>query len=236
MLRMPITIPIAIHKAGTWLDSFVVQLSYPGSHSCLALTVDEKAAMRAAMGRLASFVYESRPVHERDKFEMRYLKRYFGAVLDTESLRRISIELGEYWDADARTPSYDMGILLCFRSWPKLELLSLSCIPFRLTHYQRFLEKSQNRFTFSLTNAYLLKGTWREVLDAAHEARKKYRSDIYWKLDDPCGAECVTLSEERMACIFERLDEDESSSEHHSYAERYMHGDLETNPFDTRST
>lgn len=233
---MPITLPIAINKTGHWLHSFSIQLSHPINFSCLFMSAHESTKLSAAMGRLKHFEfnltypgYYDERLHRHNK-EIQHLDKYLRAIINTETLITLSINLDSYW----RTrwgPSFEMRGLLSFRSWPKLYYCHLYGIPIGVQDLKKFIDQIQGPLAlFTLSGAHLTDGTWAEALDILRP-----KSEFYWEVKNPHGAECDDMSEDEIRRIFE-AKRDPSPYALGSLAEQYVCRLITYNPLRVEGT
>lgn len=238
ILRLPISIPIAIHQAGpyNWLNSIGLQLNtLPDTIHYLSLNEDEITALRALTQRLQYFDLSpigtpliGPPDSPEEVFDgTNYLRVYLNALIDSDSLQRLSISLNkEYrlFNSD-RPPTSDMGLLVSQRRWPELQDINLDGMPLQLEDIRRLAEgASAGLQRVCIKSCYLLSGTWEEALDILREhARGKD-----WELESPRGKEC----EEMVSWVYDSIFKtDTSAGNRGSAAVLYIQGRKADNPF-----
>lgn len=201
LLSMPITLPIAIHKAGTLLTEFSITQSGQDLTS-LYMSQTDQLELRAAMQELRSFhflpgynlMFQQKP--RRSEADMQYLIKYLKSVVDTDTLKDLSLYFDSQWTRSRL--DYDMGALLSFRSWPELRSLYTDSMSVSLETIQKFTEQLREDVpSLSLTSTRLLNGTWAEVLDTL-----RTKANPGWHLFDAHGGECHNLSNDEHYKIF----------------------------------
>jgi hypothetical protein len=119
LLKMPITLPIAIHKAGIWLTKFAIKMSSVDL-SLLSMSADEETGLQAAMQRLTSFDFlpddwSCDSESKRSETDIEHLRKYLTAIIDTDTLEDLSLDFETHWNLSI-LPGFNMGTLLSFRS------------------------------------------------------------------------------------------------------------------------
>ncbi|KUJ15429.1 uncharacterized protein LY89DRAFT_112632 [Mollisia scopiformis] len=161
MLRMPITLPKAIHKAGSCLTSFSLRLSNPQIFSCLSMSNGDCTNLRVAMRKLTAFEFRPDPFASwapsavREEAEMKHLRDYVTAVIDTDTIEDLSLWFDSYW-TKGEVPLFEMGALMSSRPWPKLYSLHTDGIPLHLADIKCFVEQLQGDVSAVRNERHLL--------------------------------------------------------------------------------
>lgn len=221
VLRMPITLPIALQDAGVRLQHLELELCDPSSMSSLAMRKSEAASLEAAMQDLKCFRFKPHDYRGGDGWvernasaaDMRHVESFLRAIINTGSLEWMDLRLDSYYPRDD-VPLFEMGKLMSLRTWPKLYGFGVHGIPFRLADIKGFIDQLQEyRCPIFTLDGHLLDGTWEGALDILRE--KAHR---HWRLDNPRGAECEQMSPVTIETIFKGNDLPLDSS----LAEKYI--------------
>lgn len=169
IIRMPITLPVAIHEAGTWLTRFAVRTQGPTVMSCLEMSTTGSAKLRAAMQRLKVFSFNPKFRDANPSWstnEIGHVQKYLGAILDTDTLEEIELDL-EAYSVSNEDPMKRFGSLLAARPWPKLQRCTILGLNIWSEDFKGFMEQIRrdtlSRLSFS--DCYLQDETWAEILD-----------------------------------------------------------------------
>lgn len=150
------------------------------------------------MQQLKEFVF--RCTGELDSQDVGNLTGFLFACLDTPTLQKLRLDLGE--GGDDSPPTIDLGKVLGSRSRPNLTDISFRRADVDLSKLVRFLEglpKSIKRLDQG--DICLNSGTWKEAFDAL---RKKACTQM--EFNTPLGAECEDMPRRDYDRIFTRKE------------------------------
>jgi len=224
--QLVLRLPIAIHTAGVLLTHLNIWTTPLKNYDSLAVSQEELCALKPSVQRLKEFSFVCReeryfPEIRPDSRDVNALKQYLLSILDTSSVKHIRLDLDFTWDAETR-PTYSLGTICTFRTWPKLACCFLGGLPLNQSDLQRFADRvPATAQIVSLSSPFLLEGSWSEVLEALRATTTKY-----WRIENPWGAECESMSQENMKLIFGT-----SNGDRKSLANQFVQGTMDQNPF-----
>ncbi|CAO1601532.1 hypothetical protein XANCAGTX0491_005187 [Xanthoria calcicola] len=161
--------------------------------------------------------------------ELQYLRNYVDAVLNTDSIERLSLDFSCFSD-EAAGPLTDLGSLMTFRGWENLVDVSWSSVPLYQKDLERFFRHLRKPLEYlRLSCVHLLSGSWAETLEILRTVPAGYEVE----LRRPRGAECEELSEEETNRIFHSRS---GSDWGKSPAEEYIVGCSRHNPLKAEET
>ncbi|CZR63744.1 uncharacterized protein PAC_13641 [Phialocephala subalpina] len=221
-----IQLPIAIHKAGTSIPGFWVEVSPTENFYALAPTREQRHDISAAVQQLKCFTF--RPVGRstkqepvREPREFKAIEKYIKLFADTAALQHLSIWTEELWQV---TPTVSLGPVINARPWPNLRFAGWIGLSLYLTELERGLENlSQTVLSLIIKDMHLLSGNWVEALDILRRKRPRSLTRPL-EFETPSGAECEGMSQEAYEVVFKT---DFINSVDTSLAERYIRGSID---------
>ncbi|KAH7381990.1 hypothetical protein BKA64DRAFT_218049 [Cadophora sp. MPI-SDFR-AT-0126] len=191
-------LPIAIHQAGLSIQSLSITLTPPASFTALVSDAKGLSDLSAAMQRLEEFKLYIRCRKEQPGFfstreleGLQPLGQYLSAMLETNSLREISLDFEAFFnDGDPVPPSFSFRTLPPSRLWKNLQSFYISEAPLHFNEVAEFLETLDHPLPSLIWNATrLLGGTWADMLDLLRAHLSKASRPAHFHLPDPSGAE-----------------------------------------------
>lgn len=218
----------ATHKSGSLITSIEIRLSHLVRQADLAMSPIEQREIRALVQRLDHLTFKlgasnsispDRPHPSENDTE---LGKYVGTLLDTHSLRDISLEFGSFWYSE-NPHLFDQGTGIMWRSWPKLTNLDITDIPLHLSELKSIFGQLNETYPVVwLARVHLLSGSWAEVLDIMRMKLGPYSS-----INCPSGAELGDFPDEEQKAMFEPIDDNINGN---SIVDDYIEGRIEQNP------
>ncbi|KAL8997609.1 MAG: hypothetical protein Q9169_003156 [Polycauliona sp. 2 TL-2023] len=223
-------LPGALYQAGAVLKSLVVNLSsLPESYDILTTAEADSLSMsvqhlKQVQIELRGFRMANDAEYTLDLAEVEYFRRYIDALLSTDSIEKIYLDLSCLSNQE-RPPLTDLGSLMTFRTWENLKIVSWRGVPLHQVDLERFLQQLRKPLLdLTLCSVHLLSGSWAEVLEILRRAPTGCRTS----LSNPRGAECEELSVEEQSRVFDKPKDDRIWG--NSQAEEYIEGYLDHNP------
>lgn len=110
-----VSLPIAIHTAGSELLDLHIEVSHPGDFSALAVRGQKCQQFGNTVHRLKKFSFGSNNPGFWDSIpsqELEHLGTFFSTVLNTKYLQQVHLDLNFLWDKDMAPPLFSLGSLI----------------------------------------------------------------------------------------------------------------------------
>lgn len=246
MIRIPISLPIALHNAGIRLTSLDIRLFDLPNFYCWFTNENEMRDLHDSMQELQYFNFVPRRRHlqnlwpDHHEAEMRDFRKYLSAIISTNSLEHLTLNLASYWAERLHntSPDFEIGSIMTLCKGPKLHSVEISGVPLLIEDLTKFMdqlqEKPQNEShhgtlldDFSMRYTYLKSGSWEEVLDLL---ASKARLNQNWSIEEPHGGELYELPREEYDRIFTKPKSQAHLSDESSLANAYIRGSSNQNP------
>ena len=247
-VELLVNIPLEIGKLnGVFLSTLSIQVSAAPNYMLLLTEPECLAQLSAAVRNMSLFQVRFKPLCRsgcgpwavdddgrplyviRSANEMRAINDYLGALLDTETMSDVEINLGEFWYSAGIDSIFDSTASLgADFSWPLgsgLENLSLCMVCLTVAELEKVAKSLCEEPEIDMHSVCLRGGTWKEALDMLRrELQKPWRVNFQC----PMGGEIDVLSEAQISFAFNR--DDKSNSSACSRAECYIQGEDLSNP------
>jgi hypothetical protein len=218
-------LPVAVHRAGAWLEKIHIKLSWLNSLSDLLPSPELRQQLPLAVHRVRDFSFECRNWLNGDA-NQDTLCDILAPYLDTPSLRDISLDMLRDEESDDHLPVH-IGRLIASPQWQNLSRLFLRDVAFHPSQLHGLIINLPTSFmSFTMKHIRLLSGTWAEVLDILRG--KPAITSV--RLDDLLGAECDNMTDDELKAIFGK-----ESVFDRSQAEWYIAGFKGQNPLEGQS-
>ncbi|KAF4625105.1 hypothetical protein G7Y89_g13064 [Cudoniella acicularis] len=201
--EIALKLPSAVHKAGGALTYLEIQLSPPDDLSVFETSEEDRHALRAAVQKLKTLTFELRSGttasdwRQYNQDEVKILSEFVGAILGTDSIEHISLDLSFLWDQEM-PPLHSLGSIFTGRRWSKLNFICWDAMCLHQSELEQFIDGLEKPFWYSIIRRlYLMSGSWADCLDIL---RRKAGNSI--SFEDPSGAECEELNEQEIKSIF----------------------------------
>jgi hypothetical protein len=231
-MEVLVKLPGAIHKAGGFLTGLEIDVPPLEQYAPLALNDEDVKNLTAVVQKMKLFHFRPSSARHPDLWpppepgQVKDLVMFLSALLDTESIEDMNLDLDFLWNID-HPPSFSLGSILTFRPWRNLSSISCSGVPLHLSELEQFVQHLVLPVGFmSLRSIRLLSGSWAEALDILREKTVDYLS-----FGSPSGAECEAMSGKKKKEIFASI----VTKSYHggrpgSPAELYVRGMIDSNP------
>ncbi|KAL8866059.1 MAG: hypothetical protein Q9198_009058 [Flavoplaca austrocitrina] len=161
--------------------------------------------------------------------ELHQLRDYIDAVLNTDSIERLSLEFECFLNEDTDL-LIDLGSLMTFKVWGNLVEVSWSSVSLHQKEIECFFEQRQKPLeSLRFSTVHLLTGSWADTLEILRTAPTGYQVS----LGGLSGAECTDLSDEENKRIFHKQSDDYWGT---SRAEDFVTGASEKTPLTADET
>ncbi|KAL9641336.1 MAG: hypothetical protein Q9204_000072 [Flavoplaca sp. TL-2023a] len=161
--------------------------------------------------------------------ELNQLRDYIDAVLNTDSIERLSLDFECFLNEDTDL-LIDLGSLMTFKLWGNLVEVSWSSVSLHQKEIECFFEQRRKPLeSLRFSTVHLLTGSWADTLEVLRTAPTGYQVS----LGGLSGAECTDLSDEENKRIFHKQSDDYWGT---SRAEDFVTGASETNPLTADET
>lgn len=171
-------LPGAIHKAGRSLENIYIEIQPPRDSSALISSGDFEK-LSAATQWLKYFTFFCRWTDgmeendERPPTELNGLARYLSAIVNTNALEKIDINM-EFIPLELRhldmvkrallVPS--LGAVFTSRIWPNLRSIYLSYISLHLSELETFIDNLKSSdIVVHIKDLYLISGSWSDAFE-----------------------------------------------------------------------
>ncbi|KAL9026726.1 MAG: hypothetical protein Q9180_007437, partial [Flavoplaca navasiana] len=107
--------------------------------------------------------------------ELHQLRDYIDAVLNTDSIERLSLDFECFFDEDTNL-SIDLGSLMTFRAWGNLVEVSWSSVSLHQKEIECFFKQRRKPLeSLRLSTVHLLTGSWVDTLEVLRTAPTGYQ-------------------------------------------------------------
>ena len=163
-----VKLPAAIFQAKVFLDDIHIYLnplcgSYPMAASAqdfkeLTTAIQAPKSLEFPQTSTPTAIWEA-PTPE----ELEFPNKLLSALVNTSSMRSLSISLGDLWNKNERVVGFELNSIVKLRPWMNLLELRLCAVPITVEGLKNLLAQLPSLVVFELTGIYLLEGTWEEA-------------------------------------------------------------------------
>lgn len=176
-------LPAAIHKAGRSLEKICIEIKCPSNRKSLA-SFEDFRELSAATQQLKQFTFYCTnneddlgigddEDEEWTPTELDGLVKYLSAIVNTDALEKIDINLSEVvigldeFEMQTQDSSvHSLGTILTSRIWPNLRSIYLSRIPLHLSELEIFIDNLKSSdIEKNIQYMYLISGSWSDGLE-----------------------------------------------------------------------